>query len=59
MPSYEITERDMLDDLQVCRHDLSEWEHDFVESVRDQWEDRGWLSEKQQETLYRIWKERT
>lgn len=38
---------------------LTKWEADFVESLRDQWERRGSLSERQVEILERIYAERT
>jgi hypothetical protein len=31
------------------------WEREFVESVATQWEDRRRLTERQQESLERIW----
>lgn len=34
---------------------LNKWELDFYESVKDQWERRRSLSDKQKETLGRIW----
>jgi len=37
---------------------LSKWEEDFVESVKEQFTKRGSLSEKQLEILERIYAER-
>ena len=37
------------------RKKLSPWEWSFVESVTDQWERKRRLSDKQKETLGRIW----
>jgi hypothetical protein len=31
------------------------WEKEFVESVGEQWEERQFLSEKQRDTLRRVW----
>jgi len=31
------------------------WEKEFLESVAEQWEEREYLSEKQRDTLKRIW----
>jgi hypothetical protein len=49
----------MLDDLELCRDDLSPWESDFVDSLAEQWEEREWLSERQTEILQKIWDEKT
>ena len=38
---------------------LTHWERDFVESVGEQLERRGTLSERQQEILERIYAEKT
>jgi hypothetical protein len=41
--------------LQESDHLLTTWEFDFVSSIRDWWDERGWLTEKQQETLESIY----
>lgn len=33
------------------RATFTKWERDFLESIRDQWDDRGRLSERQEEIL--------
>ena len=38
---------------------LTKWEQDFVESVKEQFEKKGSLSEKQQEILERIYADKT
>ena len=38
---------------------LTKWEGDFVESIKDQFEDYGSLSPRQEEILERIYAERT
>ena len=38
---------------------LSKWEEDFVDSVSEQLSSRGTLSERQEETLERIYAEKT
>jgi len=38
---------------------LTKWEQDFVESLREQWDRRGSLSERQLEILERIYAEKT
>ena len=37
---------------------LTDWEHDFIESVEKQFKQKGYLSEKQEEVLERIYRER-
>jgi len=39
--------------------DLSEWEDKFIESIRDQYEKKGFLSVKQRDILERIYTEKT
>ena len=48
----------MIDGLLECDK-LSSWESGFVESVAEQFERKGELSDKQCETLNRIYEERT
>jgi hypothetical protein len=48
----------LADDDQVTKR-LSTWEQDFLESVTAQWRARQALSEKQFETLERIYAEKT
>jgi len=38
---------------------LTPWEADFIESIEEQWKERGSLSERQEEILERIYSERT
>lgn len=38
---------------------LLEWEQGFIQSVREQFDRRGSLSEKQHETLEKIWEKVT
>lgn len=52
----------MIEDIEQliadCEHresKLSEWEFDFIASVRVQFDKRGSLSQKQEEVLNRIW----
>jgi hypothetical protein len=48
----------MIDELESPRKELSPWERQFVESVSDQFTRRGFLSEKQEETLQKIHEEK-
>ena len=49
----------MLKELVSPSKPLSSWEDTFVESVSSQFERRGDLSDKQVETLTRIYEEKT
>lgn len=46
---------DVINALESGDEDLSDWERDFVESVQEQWEDYGWLTDKQLEKILDIW----
>lgn len=48
-----------LEDTSQLVEDLSEWEDDFVSSVRQQFENKGDLSDKQFEILERIYARKT
>jgi hypothetical protein len=49
----------MLADLETPSKDLTKWEEDFLESIADQFQERGTLSERQYEILSRIYSEKT
>lgn len=49
----------MLTELETPAKALTKWEMGFVESVGEQFDSRGTLSEKQMEILERIYSERT
>lgn len=34
---------------------FTKWERDFLESIREQWDDRGRLSERQEEILTQLY----
>lgn len=46
---------DILDVANVSNTAITKWEKDFVESVQEQFIEKGSLSEKQEQTLERIW----
>ena len=48
-----------IDTIQTEGRNLTKWETDFIESLADQFEGRGSVSEKQQEILERIYAEKT
>lgn len=48
-----------LEDTSQLVEDLSEWEDNFVSSVRQQFENKGDLSDKQFEILERIYARKT
>lgn len=43
------------DEMAKDRPRLSKWEQDFAISIEEQWRKKRWLSDKQKETLGRIW----
>lgn len=49
----------VIEEIQEHGVNVSKWEADFVESISDQLQQRGSLSEKQVEILDRIYAERT
>jgi hypothetical protein len=49
----------MLESLETPRGELNSWELDFVGSLREQFETRRSLSERQFEVLERIYTEKT
>ncbi len=51
--------KDWLDALERPRRPLTTWETDFVESISEQFDARGSISDKQQDTLERIYAEKT
>jgi len=38
---------------------LSKWEEDFMKSITEQFEEKKWLSDKQEDILERIYAEKT
>jgi len=34
---------------------FNEWEEEFIESIAEQWSEKSYLTEKQMDTLQRIW----
>lgn len=49
----------MLRELEQPAKMLHDWEKDFLYSIRDQFNRRGWLSDRQFDVLERIYAERT
>jgi hypothetical protein len=45
--------------LESPTRDLSKWEDNFLDSIREQFEERGSLSDRQFEILERIYAEKT
>ncbi len=48
-----------LERLETPSKELTKWEEDFVASVREQFQSRGTLSDRQLETLDNIYSEKT
>lgn len=57
--TIRVADENALDDVinafESGDEDLSDWERDFIESVQEQWEDYGWLTDKQLEKVLDIW----
>lgn len=51
--------QEMLDALQTPSKELTKWEENFLESLAEQFETRGTLSDRQFEILDRIYTEKT
>lgn len=49
----------MIEKLDIADDNMTEWEQNFVLSVRRQFMDKGKLSDRQMEILERIYSERT
>ena len=49
----------LIDDCLKRDTKLSAWEADFLDSIQDQLTDKGFLSEKQMDTLNNIWEKVT
>lgn len=47
-----------IDTANNLRGGLTKREEDFVESIREQMDERGYINERQRETLERIYRER-
>ena len=55
-----INETDqMIADCEKRGDKLSEWEQNFIQSIREQFDRRGSISEKQDEILNKIWEKVT
>ena len=49
----------MIEALEHPSEELTSWETNFYESVSDQFERKGWLSDRQLKILERIYAEKT
>jgi len=49
----------MFKKLEFPNEELTEWEENFLESIKEQWEKKRALSVKQREILERIYNEKT
>ncbi len=49
----------MLSALESPSRELTKWEEQFIESLTEQFEERGHLSERQMEILERVYAEKT
>jgi hypothetical protein len=48
-----------IDDVSNYSMDLTPWEEDFIDSIAEQFEERGTLTDRQIEILERIYAEKT
>lgn len=62
MEQSELTDKaidyiveELCDEMAKDRPNLNKWERDFVISIEEQWRRNRSLSEKQKETLGKIW----
>lgn len=51
--------KEWIDKVNYESKNLSKWEEDFMESITDQFDRRGLLSDRQEEILERIYAEKT
>ena len=49
----------MITTIQEEGRNLTDWEENFIESIADQFETRGTVSDRQEEILERIYSEKT
>lgn len=57
-PQQELIE-EMLNKLDTPSKELTKWEENFLESINEQYQQRGSLSERQFDVLDRIYSEKT
>jgi hypothetical protein len=57
--SPPLNAEDMLEDCEACTTGMTEWEREFVESIREQIDDGSDLSDAQFDKLEQVWRERT
>ena len=54
-PEELVEYQEMIDDCLDRDNQLSEWEQGYMNSLEEQLEEKGWISEKQTEILEKIW----
>lgn len=50
---------DWLEQIRINGRNLTKWEEDFVDSVAEQFSEKRWISDKQENILERIYSEKT
>lgn len=55
---YDLAKH-MLHELESPSKELTDWEEKFIESVTDQFDSKGWLSDRQLEILDKIYAVKT
>jgi hypothetical protein len=58
-PNQHDLVRHMLESLETPSRELTKWEEGFIESITEQYQGKGWLSDKQIEILEKIYSEKT
>ena len=58
-PKQHDLARHMLESLESPSRELTKWEENFIESVTEQYQTKGWLSDRQLEILEKIYAEKT
>lgn len=58
MPDYELL-KEMVDAIDDRGIEVTDWEKQFLGSVKSQFKQKGWLSTKQIQTVEKIYRERT
>ena len=59
MTKQPATIQHWLDTIDTEGHRLTKWETDFVDSIHEQWDERGSITDRQEEILERIYSEKT
>lgn len=59
MTKDEYVIQEWIDAISEHGRNLTKWEQDFFDNIADQFSERKWISDKQEEILERIYANRT